>query len=58
MADYRLIKGKWVQTDFGVAGDYRLVNGVWVKSTKAAAAGGLSIPIAAYHYNHNLGSRL
>ena len=23
-----------------------------------AAAGGLSIPIAAYHYNHNTGSKL
>jgi hypothetical protein len=25
---------------------------------EAAAVGGLSIPIAAYHYNHNTGSRL
>jgi len=40
MADYRLINGNWVQTDFGSEGDWRLVDGVWVESTTAAAAGG------------------
>jgi len=35
-----------------------LVNGKIFKETIAAAPGGLSIPIAAYHYNHNTGSKL
>ena len=29
-----------------------------VQIVGAAAGGGLSIPIAAYHYNHNTGSKL
>jgi hypothetical protein len=29
-----------------------------IRLERTAAAGGLSIPIAAYHYNHNTGSKL
>jgi hypothetical protein len=29
-----------------------------VQVLQETAAGGLSIPIAAYHYNHNTGSKL
>jgi hypothetical protein len=29
-----------------------------VQVLQEATAGGLSIPIAAYHYNHNTGSKL
>ena len=32
------------------------VEGVQINETVAAPPGGLSIPIAAYHYNHHLGS--
>jgi hypothetical protein len=29
-----------------------------IRLERTAAGGGLSIPIAAYHYNHNTGSKL
>jgi len=41
----------FIQND-GVSDSNILESGSWA----TAAAGGLSIPIAAYHYNHHLGS--
>ena len=35
-----------------------VVAGKVFQDAVAAAGGGLSIPIAAYHYNHNTGSKL
>jgi hypothetical protein len=47
-----IVNGRIFETDD--TAKKTIVNGRIVETE--AAAGGLSIPVAAYHYNHNIGS--
>ena len=56
MANRKYISGGKVHE---ASGERKIIAGGKVlEETIAAAPGGLSIPIAAYHYNHNTGSKL